>query len=747
MARKASVVEVNKFNAGLITDASPLTSPDNSSLDEKNMVLNIDGSRNRRLGLDFEENYNIITTTINGGSFRDLAIATYKWDNAGGDPEKSLQVVQVGNQIKIYDLDNNNISSNLIHTADFPSSDITDKFSYTVVDGILVVATGQKNIYSLTFTAPTTITSTASRLLIRDFFGVEDLVAGVDVTRGTEVQNRYAAITNNHIYNLRNQSFGVPRIINNTEVLADPAASFRTDTGVYPSNSDNVIEALYPDASDVDNRTQDRFFTLDLFNNSLGTSRAPQGYFIIDALDRSDSRIAEEAKNTARYTQLAGLTAAVINTDSTPSGATAVSEFAGRVFYAGFPGSLVGGDRHSPKMSSYVLFSKVVDNTADINLCYQEGDPTSKSSPDIIDTDGGFIRINEAYGIKKLINLGSGLMVVATNGVWRIYGGTDNGFTATSYIVEKITDRGCISQDSVVEIDNSFMFWGNDAIYHVTTDQYGGWVCNNISYSRIQNLFDSIPIGDKRLVKGEYDSYERKVRWLFYNRTTDQTPTQELVLDIQLQAYYLNSIDNFEASNFPKLSNVFITKPYQVTAGGQNYYRELCYLVVTRITPTVQYSFSTYRNTDFRDWYSLNGIGIDAEAFVDTSYLSGTDFQRDKRVPYITVHLRRTETGFTSIDGQLVPLNPSSCLVRAKWDWADSGNSGKWGREFQAYRYRRQYIPTDISDDFDNGFLTVVSRNKLRGNGKVLSLRFRTEPYKDLHLYGWSMIFSVAENV
>ncbi len=29
----------------------------------------------------------------------------------------------------------------------------------------------------------------------------------------------------------------------------------------------------------------------------------------------------------------------------------------------------------------------------------------------------------------------------------------------------------------------------------------------------------------------------------------------------------------------------------------------------------------------------------------------------------------------------LILDNPSSCLVQAQWNWADSANSGKWGNQ------------------------------------------------------------------
>lgn len=762
-------MEVNKFNAGLITDASPLTTPDNSSLDEDNMVLNIDGSRNRRLGLDYETGYDLISTNVSDGESIPIAVTSYRWDNAGGDPEKSIEVVQMGNELKFFQLTTFPVSSGFFHSETF-SSDKTSRFSYAVVDGILVVVNGDKEIHKLEYTSPSTITRVSSRLKIRDLFGVEDIFGSENLTTGDSLQTRPSSLTDAHIYNLRNQTYGIPRLYANSESLSDPIAASYDASGStkFPSNSDNVIAALYNDAEDTDDRIIDRFFASDLYKNPLGTNRAPMGYFIIDALDRGSSRLDALSANNTRYPTLS-YTPTTLPEDYTPTGATAIAEFAGRVFYGGFSGEVINGDEKSPRMSSYILFSKVVATSDDITACYQEGDPTSKDNADIVATDGGFIRLNGAYGIKALVNLGSSLIVVAANGVWRIVGGSDVGFNATTYIVEKITDMGCTSPDSIAQIGNSVMFWADDAIYHVTTDQFGSWVANNISFGRIQKFYDDINIESKRRAKGAYDSYERKVRWIYNNYTSSDTETRELVLDVQLQAYYTNTIKRYGENDFPKAVHIYKGLPYEidnnnvnvnvsseeVLVGTENVVvglleklgssqRELGYIIITSISPSIFFTFGKYTNSSFRDWYSLDNQGVDAEAYVVTSYLSGTDFQRDKQVNYITVHLRRTETGY---DQDMNPLNPSSCLVQARWGWSNSDNSGKWGREFQAYRYRKLHLPTDSSDPYDNGFSTVASRNKLRGSGRVLSLRFRTEPDKNLHLYGWSMIFSVEDNV
>ena len=775
MPRQASAIEVNSFIAGLVTDANPLTFPDNASLEEENFVLNIDGSRRRRLGLDFEEDFQEITTTVSDASSIEPAFSTFKWDNAGGNAEQSILVIQIGTEIKFFDLSSIPISNNLIATHNFSSASSQQNFAYAVVDGILVVSTGIKTVTAFEFTAPSTITDTDVSLLIRDFFGVEDSLDGKNLYDDlTYRPNGYSDI---HIYNLRNQTWALPRVASNNETLLDPIKHFfDTTTNKWPSNSDSVLAALYSDTQDTDNRTVDRFFAGDLVKNPVGNVKAPQGYFIIDALERGISRLDKEAELRANYSL--NYSVNDLPDDTTPGGPTCVAEFAGRVFYAGFSGEIIDGDDRSPRMSSYILFSKLVSSVNDINRCYQEGDPTSKENPDILTTDGGFLRVNEAYGILALVNVGTSLLVCAKNGIWRVFGGSDYGFDATNYVIERVTDHGIISLDSMVVVDNTIMFWGQDGIYHVHTNEYGSWIAENITYGRIQRFYEDIPIEDKRRCKGAYDGFERKVRWIMYNRLLDDTETKELVLDINLKAYYLNAIKQFPGSSIPRVLSPFTAQPYQILIdstdvvvntdlvqvnGDQvimsienvfgNAIKEVGYVVVTQIDPVVKYSFASYRNPKWRDWFSFDDVGVDAAAFVVTGYIAsspdgGKDYMRHKQVPYLFVHSNRTETGFEEdVNGDLYPANPSSCIFQTRWEWSDSANSGKWSEPRQGYRYKRFYMPADAGDPFDTGYATVVTKNKVRGSGKVLSIKFSSEPSHDLHLYGWSMILSVAGNV
>lgn len=771
MSREIAAVELNQFNAGLNTDASPLTSPDNSSLDEENMVLNTDGSRNRRLGMDFEDEYQLITTSIPSNT-DNIAHTSFTWRNAGGDTEQSIAVVQFGNELKFFDLTSRPVSGNLIHTQIIPNTSLYTRFSYATVDGILVmVVAEQKQPYIFQYnTATSLITFTRQTIQIRDLFGVEDIFNNNDLYSSTGLQIRPVSLSQAHKYNLRNQGWGIPRPrLNAPGILMDPIDYFRSINGPNPSNSDNVTQGLFADPGTyADHKpTLERFHPEEVFKNPIGSTKAPQGYYIIDALERGSSRISNESKNRQNYP---ALSSAVTNlpADRTPGGASVVGEFAGRIWFGGFSGEVINGDNRSPRLSSYLFFSKLVKNPADATECYQEGDPTSKDYPDIVDTDGGFIRLNDAYGISKMVNLGDSLMILASNGVWRVTGTSDNGFTATQFRVEKISDRGSINSNSAVVVDNSITYWSDDGIYIVRRNEVGDWVSSSITINKIQRLYEGITEESKLTANGNYDPYERKVRWVYDNIVNSNVETRELILDVVLQAFYVNRIKSV-GNDGPKVVSIIRAIPWEinevrdqvtvngddVTVQGEDVYivltdrvdtlrGELSYVTAITTGPNLQFTFSNYTDNGFVDWKTYNGVGVDAEAFLVTSYLSGTDFQRSKQIPYITIHLRRTETGY---DGNMNPSTPSSCITQARWDWSNSTKSGKWGREFQAYRYRRAYIPSSPSDNHNDGFDTVVTKNKLRGSGKVLSLKFRTEPGKDLHLYGWSMVFSTAGSV
>lgn len=97
-----------------------------------------------------------------------------------------------------------------------------------------------------------------------------------------------------------------------------------------------------------------------------------------------------------------------------------------------------------------------------------------------------------------------------------------------------------------------------------------------------------------------------------------------------------------------------------------------------------------------------------------------------------------TETALVTVGTDLDYDYPSSCLVQARWDWANSGASGKFGTQFQAYKLPRQFIGSGAGT-LDSGHDVITTKNKLRGVGRSFSMRIDTEAGKDLQLYGWSL--------
>lgn len=772
MARQTAAVEVNAFVKGLITEASPLTFPENASLDEMNMILNKDGSRRRRLGMDYEENFSVFSSGQPSSS--DLIFSSFVWKAPGGYTDKEFLVIQAGTMIRILDSTIKPVSGSTLAQFTIGSA-LAQRMSMTSVDGLLIVVSGSGTVYNFDYDG-TTVTQSSGRLKIRDLFGVADVASPVDLLSGSGVAFRPGFLTQTHTYNLRNQTFAVPRFNNNVEALTDPIEAFRfahnqrAGVSKYPSNSDNVVTYLYSDANDSDDRNSKRYFSNDAVVNPLGTNRAPMGYFIIDALNRGSSRLSEYASLMSQYPAL-NHDVTTLPTDRTPGGATVVASYAGRVWYGGFSSQIVGGDSQSPRMTSYVLFSRLVKTPPDIFTCYQQGDPTSAEIPDLVDTDGGFIRLDGAYNIQYMVNVGEALMVVAENGVWKITGGSGYGFNATNYLTSKVTEHGCVSPGSVVLVDNTFMYWSDDGIYHVNQNQYGDWVASNLTTATIQSLFDDIEYVAKVRCQGAYDSYQRQVRWLYNNYLDSAGNPRELVMDVNLSAFYQSEIKPLSTSQFPRPLSIVKVPPFStanvpvsvidrsgnniITASGDTVVTiepssisqtsELFYVTADSISSgAIQLTLSYYRDDEFKDWLSKDGVGIDAPAFLLTGWSGGGDYQRNKQVPYLTIHSIKTETGF---DDQLNPINSSSIIVQGQWGWTNMASAGKWTNKFQAYRHKRLWLPGSSMSDYDDGEYVVSTKNKLRGRGRVLSLLFETEPGKDFYLLGWSYIISVNGTV
>jgi len=92
------------FVKGLITEASPLTFPENASIDEQNFVLNRDGSRSRRLGIDYESLYAKTSTGLTAADIQEGKQSFHRWDTPSGNSSIAIGVVRIKDKLWFVDL-------------------------------------------------------------------------------------------------------------------------------------------------------------------------------------------------------------------------------------------------------------------------------------------------------------------------------------------------------------------------------------------------------------------------------------------------------------------------------------------------------------------------------------------------------------------------------------------------------------------------------------------------------------------
>jgi hypothetical protein len=723
MPKNGTRAEVNTFVKGLISEASPLNFPANASYDEVNFELHRDGSRSRRLGMDKEVGGALEACYTTPAEALTGQFNTFVWKSVGGNPLKEYLVVQIDDDLFFYDNKQPILStSGWVHSHTVSES-YGRNYSLVVVDGKLVIVSGAPIVEVLTYDAASnTLTLDDDSLAVRDFWGVEDVGATAEIDPSFRPTG---PITFAHAYNLLNQSWGIPRK-DKTGTLVNPITQYATDLTVLPSNSEEVWAGLQyqPVVGAAD--PYERLYT-NLYEERIGSDRTvSKGYFIINPLLRGTSRYDAYQQNLLKY-PLMSYTLTSLPLDLTTFGATVATEFAGRVFYAGFNGVNSNGDKRTPVLSNYVMFSQLVKQQTDIYKCYQEGDPTSRDGNEIVDTDGGTIRIAGAQTIVALANMGSHLLVFAANGVWSVSGGSDYGFTATNYKVEKLSSYGCISSTSVVEAGGTIAFWSEDGIFSVGKNQYGSLTVSSLTEATIQTRYDSWTLAAKGSSKGFFNSVDKKISWIVKEGTrfSSTIVTKELTLDLSLGAFSENIISN--SGSAVELFSGFIT--YSATSPVVKYL-----FIDKSVTNVITFGFSEYKDASFRDWKFKDTVGVDAKAYLLTGAITAGDSAVAKQTPYLTMHFTNTER---TTDAEGVPVEQSSCFIRTQWDWAVTADPNKWSSLKQAYRKRQVEftIPNDLSAY--SGLLTTVSKSKLRGKGKAFSLYMETEPYKDCKILGW----------
>jgi len=742
MAKASSEKQHNNFVRGLITEATALTFPESASVDEDNFVLERTGKRLRRLGVDYETNYvkkaTGLTETVLAGSKQSL----HRWNSPDGDTSKMVGIIRSFNKLWFINLLNVSPtteylnSGNALTITGLANSDIQVT---TINNNVVLVSADIDDPILLTYNSVTDVVSqTSLTLQIRDTWGIDD---------GLAFDERPTTLSDEHFYNLRNQGWS-PKIVSTCG--SDAINCTFTTLAEYPSNAD--VWTLGKEADTTDSATFEKYNPTFMDRASTDNAPAPKGRFVIDALHRGASRVTESG-------------IAALPTDKENGNITTVATYAGRVFYSGVTSSITTGDSESPYYSGFIFFTQVASATSALAKCYTAADPTSEDINDVIDTDGGTIQIPDISKVVKLISTKGSLLVFAENGVWEIFGDT-GGFKATSFQVSKISSIGTESPRSIVEVNGSVAYWSRSGVFLLSQESTTGrYQSESISLTTVQSFYNNISNVAIQNAIGMYEEQENRIRWL-YNDTEDYATdnyinkyNRELVLDLTLKAFYPNTISPL-ASGSPFITDYIVLPRFTATDSTEDVIVGTDVVLAATVGVTVTTSLRSnrrttyaflvsagtditigrYSNTSFLDWYTENTAGVDYSSYLITGYDIFGDLMRKKYIPYLFMYFDRTEDGFTEVGLALMPDNPSGCLVQAQWDWADSINSGKWGTAFQTYRYKRNYIPTGASDTFDYGKNVIVTKSKLRGNGKALSLRIESETGKDMKLLGWAVL-------
>lgn len=392
----------------------------------------------------------------------------------------------------------------------------------------------------------------------------------------------------------------------------------------------------------------------------------------------------------------------------------------GRVWYAG---------TETTRWGTTLFYSQVLLDVNRAGKCYQDADPTAEQTNSLIDSDGGTIRIPDMGKVLRLVPLSSMLIIVAENGIWSIRAGSD-GFTPLSYFLDRVTVVGCVSKRSVVEVEDTVIYAALDGIYQVAASKEGVKAVN-ISEPTIDSYYTNITASDLAYSVSMYD-YKEKTYRFFYG--SQNRLDKCLNLRLKNGAWYPWSFDLGPAGlNATHFMTFPFYSPDSLQLEGTKFLMH-----ANDGASSQQYAIMEKNDRAFQDFGEA-----DISAHMEMIGLTLDNPQHDKQVTYMTNYFEPTETKITSVaeDGTVTYNYPSSALLTPKWEWSTSAVTGKQGRQRQVYRFRE--VLADDDGNIDIGQNVVVSKGKLRGEGKAISLRYDTESGKDMRFIGVTLAVSM----
>lgn len=642
----------------------------------------------------------------------------YLWEAAAGDGENAIVVLQIGNTLHFYLTDGEAVSDDHFDTLDistFLPSGSTETTStvecqFAAGKGFLFVAHPFLDSFYCTYD-PDAASVSAIQISpqVRDFEGVDD---------GLETNERPAALTEAHEYNLLNQGWDTDVLDISGGGTGYPLTVWEGARADEPSNADAWFFYVIPSSG----------LSFSLLEKDFGNSPRPKGHFILDYYNQD--RNAVTPVETART--LLGLT----STTSGTARSSTIAFFAGRVWYAGCKGA---------GYSNRILFSQIIERDAQIGECYQQNDPTSQDFFDLLPSDGGTILIPDSGTIVKLFAFEDSILVFATNGVWKIAGSEGIGFRANDYSVVKMSSIPTLSASSFVSISGTPSFWNTEGIYTMQPSEAGVSTIVSITDTSIKAFLDDIPHESKKYVRGIYNRSTRLVTWV-YRSTEPDTITERYSYDGVLNlntlsgAFYPWTVDTSDVT----IKGVLVALAQENEANSgivtnnalatvTNAALETVYafddIVSQRTTDVTKFvvsydstvTFADEWNTAYLDWYSYDTVGVNYVSDFTTGYKVHGDGQRKPQPTYINLFFDTNDVD-------------SSVDFRSVWQYATSGSTGRYSTA--------QRVVTD-----GNNYAYSRKRLKSRGSGVAYQFQVTSVAGEPFNLIGWSVFETITGNV
>lgn len=701
MTRNAGFTVENNFVNGLVTEATGLNFPENAVTDTDNCVFDSDTSFRRRNGIDLEVGY-----SVRADPQVHQAVSEFVWESAAGDGNLTFLVQQTGRYLTLFSANTGPaISGNVLSVLDIApyaldyTQLISNIFQYAAGFGKLIVTHPFMDPLYIEYNKGSGAFSITQVVIqTRDFKSVQPWPVG-----------RSSTYVPTHAYNLHNQGWSVSR-----------QADYLSKAGFYPS--DYEVWWLYksPDALGVESFLTDVAVAAGILNNlDRGNSPAPRGSTILNEFYQD--------RNPFIGGGSIPITTSGINRPST------CAFHAGRAFYSGVNAS---------EYNSKVYFTQIIEDNTQFAKCYQQNDPTSQYSSDLLPTDGGVIAIPEAGTIHKLWSIDNSLLVVASTGVWIITGSQGIGFSAIDYTVKKISSAKTLSAHSFVSVNGAPVWWGLDGILAAVPDtQLGGTVVQSVSDEKIKRYYQDIPEQSKNYAKGAFNTKDRVIQWVFRSISTG-TLTER---------YSYNKILNFDVTTksfYPWSMGAGVTVKGIVAIGGlgseqivEDVTTSTGELVVDSLggavtslvdqlaqisskfkyfvnTASDSYTYAEQDEDSYYDWTSALTTPVLIPAFIVSGFKLRGDGIKKAQSNYLRFFARDDTV-----------LN-----FQARWDYATSGNTGRWSS--------RQLIQFD-----SDGYAYTTRRIKPRGHGLVFQYVLQSHEDNPMDIIGWASMDSSNERL